>query len=148
MNGEPIRKIGRESAIIVMPTPEIILDQDFDYGKYAEQFFIDAMALRKGIYQGYLKELKDVDLSNFYNTDNEEEIKNNMQEQEKQLHKMYSEKIFELQHQYEEAFKKGYADQINEDITKAMQYVTSDYVTTLDTIDDIVDLDNLSGKTK
>lgn len=145
MNGEPIRKVGKNSAIITMPTPEIILDKDFDYGKYADQYFIDTIALKSGIYQGYLADLEDVDLSIFYD-ENTPKVEINKQEQE--AYKIYSTNFFELQHQYEEAFKKGYADQINEEITKTMQYITSDYITKLDTLNDTNDIDNLSGKSR
>ena len=142
MSKGPWRKIGKESVIIETPEPNIILDKDFDYGKYADEYFKDTLASRDDIYQGYLEDLKDTDSSIMleeFPKGNTDEAKDN---------KDYNERIIELQKQYEEAFQKGCSDEINEYITKSMQYIASEYLTKIDIINDTNELNNLSGKTR
>lgn len=131
INGEPFHKVGRQSVIITMPTPDIILDESFDYGRYVDDYFRDALEYRKGNYQGYFEDLEEVNLSELF--DGEVTIQK-VDARLKELDDSYCHEIYVLQHQYENAYNEGYADKVNSDITSAMKGLTSDYMTQRDSL--------------
>lgn len=129
ISGEPFHRVGRESAVITMPTPDVILDESFDYGKYVEDYFRDTLESRKGNYQGYFEGCEDIDLAELYDGDvNPCKVDSRL----KELDNNYYHEIYVLQHQYENAYNEGCADRVNDDITSAMQRITSDYITERD----------------
>lgn len=144
-NNEPFHKVGRQSAIICVPTTDTILDQSFDYGQYVEDYFKDTLEARKGNYQGYFEGLEDVDSAEFLNNlPNQQKVDNKQNSKLKEIEDNYHKKIYALQNQYERAYQTGHADKINEEITRAMQIITSDYLTQIDTVKDTKELDELS----
>jgi len=143
ITGEPFHKVGRQSAIITAPSPKIILDKSFNYGKYVEDYFHDTLEVRKGNYQGYFEGLENLDLEkSFYSKSTTKEADTKL----KEIDDKYCHEIYVLQHQYESAYQKGVADKINEEITRAMQIITSDYLTQIETLKDTYELDTLSDE--
>ncbi len=141
INGEPFHKVGRESAIITMPTPDIILNESFDYGKYVEEYFRDTLEYRKGNCQGYFKGCEDIDLAElFYSESKPCKVDSKL----KELDDNYYREIYILQHQYENAYNEGYADEINEVITRSIQALTSDYMAERESLEEEIRLQDLN----
>ncbi|MCI9084731.1 MAG: hypothetical protein HFH46_03875, partial [Bacilli bacterium] len=131
ITGEPFHKVGKKNAIITMPTPDIILDESFDYGRYVDDYFRDTLESRKGNYQGYFKGLEDVDLAELYDGD---AVSYDGDSRLKELADDYYHEIYVLQHQYEKAYNEGVALEVNEEITRSMQKLTSDYIAKRDSL--------------
>lgn len=121
--GEPFHKVGRESVIIDMPTPDIILDASFDYGRYVDDYFRDAIAYRNGIYQGYFEDCDAIDLNEILSGENIP-VKEDLKEE---LYDDYHTKMSALQNQYEKAYREGCVEEVGFEITMAMQVLTAEY---------------------
>ncbi len=134
---EPVRKVHKKKIRIIAPTVEDILNEDFDYCTYAEQYI-----------ENY--EEDDRPLALIFPELNDPSVKKaakkEFQEYQDKLRETYERKIYLLQYDFEAYYKAGKADKVNKDITEKMKWLTREYKANLDALKDSYDLSDLNNE--
>lgn len=139
-----MKNVIKHFAVIDTPLIENVLEPDFDYDKYVHDYYNDYLMSLKGVYQGYMEGLEDIDLSVLYDQPFEKKIPST----EDKLYREYEEKMEKLMDMYKKAYKRGTALEVNEQITNEMKMLASYYSLKMDTLNDTGVIDKLPGKLK
>lgn len=138
---------GKHKIMVLAPTLDEILKDDFDYGKYADEVVADLIVYhypkkgQKPKLQRHLAIAEGVDLSDLLTLDEQKVKPTEYGKLQGELSKYYEHAIFLLQHKYEYNLNKQNPnlDQVNELVTNAMKVIAIDYLSASDKIENIYD---------